>query len=310
MSNVRLILFKSFFFILFFIQNSYAGLDLAGPKVAKIVVPRAIVYAEEYLLTPLGYIPNGKLIAVGNPRRVNKDIVPTIISGRLAYLELSDIEFLDDSIDDQKSKIGSIAEHDVDVILKRPEEKLNENNSILFLLSRFNAGPEVNAFFFELEDKYASWYTSLHVGLVHRKPLSRLFYGFGWEFDYINVGEASFKKFIMSPSIGLTLMQNPVFSVDAFFNLDFSTGFNIVVDNNHAKEPNGFLWGPQVGVRLIAAPTTKYRLYGQISYRKYQVYGLEGFRRTSDNYPTDDYDVTGYTKMYGIGIGAGFTFDI
>ena len=49
-------------------------------------------------------------------------IVPTIVSGRIAFLEYKDIEVQDEKIKNKKYQ----AEHDIDIIIKKPDEKLNE----------------------------------------------------------------------------------------------------------------------------------------------------------------------------------------
>ena len=112
--RIELILITLFIFVT---NSIWAQSNITEPRVAKIIVPRAIVYADETLQTPLGYIANGKLIAVGNPRKVNKEIVPTIVSGRLAYVEVSDLEYQEERIEEKNAKIGALKEHNVDIVL-------------------------------------------------------------------------------------------------------------------------------------------------------------------------------------------------
>ena len=53
-----------------------------GVKIAKIIVPRAVVYADENLNQPLGYIGNGKLITVGRLiHMTNFDIKSRLFKG-------------------------------------------------------------------------------------------------------------------------------------------------------------------------------------------------------------------------------------
>jgi len=54
---------------------------------ARIIVPKAIVYSDEMLNTPIGYIVNGKYITVGKPRNQNPDIYPLVVYGRIAYID-------------------------------------------------------------------------------------------------------------------------------------------------------------------------------------------------------------------------------
>lgn len=296
-------------FVFLFVTTSVWAQNLIGPRVAKIIVPRAVVYADENLISPLGYIPNGKIIAVGNPRKVNRDIVPTVISGRVAYLELTDIEYQEEKL--EESKTGELREHNIDIVLKKPEEKLNENNSVYFSISRFNAGSDFERTILDLEDLEArSWFTSFNLSLLHRKPLSRFFFGVGWEYSMLDAADAHFKFFILNPQIGFTPIRNQLFNLDLFFNLDFSTGSNITIDNNLSDEPSGFLFGPQLGARLITTSHLKYRIFGTLSYRLYKTYGYTAFRRTTENSPTEDEEFLGFDKLGGINVGLGICFDL
>jgi hypothetical protein len=299
---------------LFVTSVSYADDSNNSVKIAKVIVPRAVVYADENLLSPLGYIGNGKLIPVGNPRKVNKDIVPIVISGRLAYLEQTDIEYVEERIETKSEKYGKILEnnkeHNIDIILMKPEEKLNENNSILLQFGGFQGGLEIKNTMYNLENSESSWINSINATFLHRKPYSKYFYGVGFEYDYINAGSTSLKFFFMQPQIGYTLTKNPIFSLDLFGGVDFTTGTNTAVDANHADDPTGFIWGPNLGVRIIAAPTFKYQIFGALNYRKLKAYGFEKFTRGDVNNPWGDSEVTGFSGMTGIGFLFGINLNI
>ena len=78
------------------ITNEHGRINLEGKTyTARIITPKAIVYADENMLSPLGYIANGKAIIVGNPRRMNRDLVPLVVYGRLAFIEIKDIRYED-----------------------------------------------------------------------------------------------------------------------------------------------------------------------------------------------------------------------
>jgi hypothetical protein len=305
--QLKLILITLFLLVT---NSIWAQSNITEPRVAKIIVPRAIVYADETLQTPLGYIANGKLIAVGNPRRVNKEIVPTIVSGRLTYIEVSDIEYQEERIEEKNAKIGALKEHNIDIVLVKPEEKLNENNSLLLQIGTFGVGEQVKNTLYNMEGVNKTGMTSLNVTVVHRRPFSNLFYGVGWEYDFISAGGTSIKSFMMSPALGMTFFKSRAFSLETWASIDFSTGTSTKIENNFSDDPSGFMWGPLIGVRLIAAPNVKYRLFGALTYRTYSVYSMDTFTKTNAVDDTLEDTVAGFDNLTGVGLHFGISYDL
>lgn len=305
--NIRIILIAVLTFVISF---SLFAEESSKTRIAKIIVPRAVVYADEYLNTPLGYIANGKYIHVGNPRKVNQEIVPLIVSGRIAYIELRDIDYQDDEVIESNQKNGIVREHNVDIILKKPEEKLNENNSIYFQLGRFDGGSELKQAVYNLESLEGSWLTSFGTFFLHRNPLSKIFWGAGFEYSYLKADQMRFDVFMFSPTFGYTFIRNFVFSVEAFANLDLATSTSFKIDNNYTEDPKGFMWGPQIGIRVIATPNTKYKIFGSLSYRKYSALDLSPLKRTDPDDISSEITYDGVSKVGGLSLNFGIGFDL
>jgi hypothetical protein len=304
-------LFILVFLFGFVIPQSFAIEFFKGPKVARVITARAIVYGDENLSIPLGYIPNGKVIAVGPVRKnLLKDYVPVIVSGRLAYLETKDIQYEEEKIEQQSNKLGEPKEHDIDIIITKPEDKLNENNSVYFHVGQYAGGSEVLAAIQKIENVDQSWFTSMGVLILHRNSLSRNFYGLGFEYDWITAKDLKFQVFMLNTTYGYSILKNPLFSIDLFGNLDITTGTDLKITNNNSIEPTGFFIGPKLGIRLNTTPNTKYKIYGELSYRQYKVYGLETLQRANDIYTTQDDDITGINSISGVNYTVGISFDL
>jgi hypothetical protein len=281
-----------------------------GAKIAKVIVARAVVYGDENLISPLGYLPNGKLLYVGNPRRVNNEIVPTIISGRLAFLELRDIEYQDEKIDERNSKSGFLKEHNIDIVLTKPEDKLNENNSVYFQFGGFSSGNNMQQVTYDLEGKSASFMTNIGSFFIHREPTSKFFWGASFEYNYLKSQDMRFKAFLFGPNFGYSLIRNFAFSLEVIANLDLSSAAYYEIDNNYSEDPQGFLWGPQMGIRFITSPNTRYKIFGSLTYRIYKAHSLFNPRKYDPNDLVTDIPVSGLKQLQGISFAFGFGFDL
>ncbi len=80
--------------------------QISGPQSARVIAPRAVVYSDENMSSPLGFISNDKLIKVGNPRKKNPNLVPLVVYGRVAFIEIKDIHYESQKMEIQNFKIG------------------------------------------------------------------------------------------------------------------------------------------------------------------------------------------------------------
>lgn len=276
----------------------------SGGHTARIIVPRAIVYSDENMNSPLGYISNDKFIKVGNPRKKNPDLVPVVISGRLAFIESKNLHFENESIENLNSKRGAPKEHNIDIVLTKPEEKLSENNSAYFALHQFAGGIDTKTLFENVDGANKQNYLSLGAYLYHRSPANKFFWGAGYEFNSITSNNIQFKIYMLNPTIGYTPIKTSLFLIDLSFSLDFSLGTEFKITNNTDEEPSPFLWGPQLTSRIVFTPNQKYHFYGGIGYRTYNVLNLNSVFDSSENL------VNGISKISGIDLSIGFALEI
>jgi hypothetical protein len=88
--------FSLFFFFSFLCQNSWAAQD------AIVTADRAIIYADELMTSPVGYVNRGKKIRIGDIARNKAQIYPIIVSGKMAYIRVIDISTQKESVDAER----------------------------------------------------------------------------------------------------------------------------------------------------------------------------------------------------------------
>lgn len=285
------------------VTNDDSSLELTGnSRTAVIIAPKAVVYADENMLTPLGYIANGKTILVGNPRKINRNLVPLVVYGRLAYLEVKDIRYENKADEEYNAKRGAPREHDFDITIIKTDERLSENNSAYFSLHRYDAGADVKETFLTLDDSDRGTFTGFALQLIHRQTNSRFFWGAGIDYSLVSNLNMKFEYLLLSPTFGYTIISNPLFSLEAYASFDLAVNLNFVVDTNTVEEPNGYLWGAQGNARLVFFPTSKYQPFGGLGYRKYTVSDLSPLEDNNGDKFNGIRDITSINLFVGIGI--------
>jgi hypothetical protein len=276
---------------------------IGGTYTARITASKAIVYADENMLSPLGYIANGKAIKVGNPRRINKDLVPLIVSGRLAFIEIKDIKYENSSDAEYKFKRGVPLEHNFDITLEKPEEKYTENNSLFFSLHTYSAGTDVNNAFLYFTEEDVTAMTGFNLQFFHRQPTSNFFWGLGLDYSGTSATGMSFNYLMATPTVGFTPVKNSFFALDIYGSLDLAVSNELKIENTTGESLSGFVWGPQLNVRALLYPYSKYHFFGGVGIRKYDVIGYEDLTDINGT------AVEGINSIMGVGAFIGFGMD-
>lgn len=277
---------------------------ITGPQAARVIVPKAIVYSDEAMNSPLGYISNDKLITVGSPRKRNPDLVPLVIYGRLAFIELKNLHYESDSMEMQNSKRGAPREHNIDDVLAKPEEKLSENNSAYFHFHQFYAGEETSRLFQSVDGIEKDNLGGFGLSFIHRQLLNRVFWGAGFEYSTLSSLNVDLNTFMINPIIGYTPLRNPLFLLDLSLSLDFSLTAQLKLNNNYTDEPSPFFYGPQVMARIVFFPYQKYHLTGSLGLKSYKVLRIEELN------DANDLPMTGISKASGLNLAIGFAIEI
>lgn len=81
---------------IFYCQNLWAY------QSAMVIAERAVIYADEQMSAPLGFIRKGKKIKVGDIARNRAQVYPIIVSGKMAYVRVIDLSTEMESVESGK----------------------------------------------------------------------------------------------------------------------------------------------------------------------------------------------------------------
>ena len=283
--------------------NTNGKAELVGATfTARVISPKAVVYADENMLSPLGYIANGKAILVGNPRRMNRELVPLVVYGKLAFIEIKDIRYEDTEEDEYSLKRGAPREHNFDLIIEKPPENLLENNSFFFSLHRYDAGTEVKEAFYANQGLEEGTMSGFQAQFIHRQKHSNFFWGTSFDYSSASTADMRFAYWLFSPTVGFTPIKNPLFLIDIYGSIDLALNTQIAIENNFASEPTAFLWGPQLNARIVFFPNSKYHILGGLGIRKYSVSGASELEDSTGKITPGITKVSGASLFIGLGM--------
>lgn len=301
MSIIRYKMVKFFVLFIFFplltVENTLAA------KIAQVIIPKAIIYADEDLTAPIGHVSNGKLIPVGKPLQHKTEIVPVIISGRLAYVHIQDIRYISEEDEELEKRKGAPREHQIDQEFLTTEDKLTENNYVTFSYGSIASGNDVQTFFQQADGREQTSFHRFIVDLYHRAPEKRVNWGISFEYFRAAGSTASIDSFLFSPQASLSLIKIQKVNFELFTALNIGAGNTIRIDNNFANEPRGWFYGFELGARASLPLSSKWSATGSLSYRT-----LKAVDITNLEYPDGTFGEI--NSLQGIGFSLGLTYSL
>jgi hypothetical protein len=90
--------------------------NLWASQDAMVIVDDAVIYADEQMSAPVGYVRKGKKVKVGEISRNKSQVYPVIVSGKISYIRVIDVSTEKDSMNSntlvaERFKKGTIDEN-------------------------------------------------------------------------------------------------------------------------------------------------------------------------------------------------------
>lgn len=91
--------FPSYFTLMLSFLLLFLCHDLWAIQDALVMKEKAVVYADEKMTSPIGFIRRGKKIKVGDIPRNKAQVYPVLVSGKMAYIRVIDVSTEKESVD-------------------------------------------------------------------------------------------------------------------------------------------------------------------------------------------------------------------
>lgn len=146
-------------------------------KEAIVIAKQAVVYADIKLTSPIGFLRQGKKIAVGEVKRNRGEVVPIVVNRRIAYVKVSDLAIEGDVLQELQGSRTVQDFYDPEAEEKK-FDPLTENN---FLHFHYGVLTPKESSLTVMEAVGETPTNSSQMGLFveHRHPLKNNAWGFG-----------------------------------------------------------------------------------------------------------------------------------
>ncbi|WP_372654670.1 hypothetical protein [Halobacteriovorax sp.] len=272
--------------------------QILGAQIAVISVPKAVIFSDQKLTTPIGYISYGKKIKVGEVEKRDGTILPVIVAGRVAYIQVKDIAVLD-SLNEGGINTPKITEHDVELTFQTDQDKLSENNYFTVSLGQASAGEAWQEYSSEFGEE-STTFSVLALQMEHRAPMKTISWGFGLTYFSASNEDLSAKSLAIEANLYYSIFNFKYMSISAFGGLLFSGDFQ-VSQGDGVQKSNGVLYGYSFGGIARILPYSKLGAFGGLSVRTIKVTELEPIE-------TDSGAEISIESLSGVSVFAGLSY--
>ena len=268
---------KTFFYgigVLFFLLNySY------GSQKVVVTSTKALIYADKELALPIGYVSFGKQIVVGEVARKGGSILPIIVSGKVAYIKVTDISSLKGK---KESSLTRYYDADEDIIdyemAKRIQKDLSKNNYINTAYGFFDPGSQWHTLATSTGSLAEEKINTIDLAIEHRDPTKKLSWGYG--ISLYTLTQESIKTLTLSSEIPFyyRIYNYKQFAFDLHLGLSISTGFMVKM-SDYKGSYKGFQYGRNIGLRTRIPLTKNWGTFATFGHRSLSITSMDPIKR-------------------------------
>lgn len=242
---------------------------------AVIQKEKAIIYADQKLTSPIGYIAEGKKVKVGEVLRQSGNILPIAISGKIAYIQVNDLLLssgLKTKLDEDSKKSG-ITKRSVQLIGDKPVDKFAENNYLVYSMRPFTFQGDWSTISNQQGNTLNSKGIGHYLSLIHRSPLRSFNFGLSLGLSYLKQETLEIGAYIFNLNAEYVVFRTQLFS----FELTASAGHSVKAimretSQDYRYNTNIFGWG--YGMQMVLFPQSKFSFAANYSKRQLGFYGI------------------------------------
>tara|TARA_Y100001970_G_C14087846_1_gene778341 strand:+ start:237 stop:1145 length:909 start_codon:yes stop_codon:yes gene_type:complete len=266
---------------------------------------RAIVYADKELTLPLGYVTMGKELRVGEVARKGGQVLPLIVSGKIAYIRVSDISFSKDNKKKGYSRYYQKDEGPIDFdSLHKLKDDLEKNNYLTTSYGFFDPGEGWHSLASQTGSLAKESIKTISLTLEHRNPVKKLNWGVGLKLYTLT--QESIKTLSLNIEIPfyyrLYSLKNISFDGLAGLSITSSVKVKVLDTTGYYK---GFQYGGLLGLRSRIPLTTKWDMFFTLSYKRLNISSMQPISIKGP--PTKKYTINAFSGTH-FTFGAGYRF--
>jgi hypothetical protein len=263
---------KRISYLLIFLWLFHLTTPVYASRYALVMNKRAIVYADQDLDSPIGYLPAGKKIMIGETERKRGSIISIVVAERIAWIRLADISIERDSystFDKKKSSRFTISEEEFRNINEKAASSFSNNLYLYLSYGVFNLDQDFEQFTTDLGSEEPVLYSNnFSIEVVHRTPFKRTFWSVGLSYYVQSSQESEWNSLFGQVSYYWSLVKSRVFTVDLYGGLLLTGDFQLQTNNlttGLTTNDSGYGYGYKVGAQIKLFPYADMGFVGGIS---------------------------------------------
>lgn len=282
------------------IFSLFSLLPVLGAEIAYVVSEKAVIYSDMELTIPIGYARRGKKIKVGEVARKHGTVLPTVVSGRVAYVKRDDIQLAEELANDGGTYIApKVTDHEVLFEEQKFEDDFSENNHVILMTGTMGTGNEWKELAASEESATLS---TVGIGIEHRPELRNYSWAVGLNYLSSELEQYMFKSIFIEARFQYSLLRFDWASLDLIAGVAGS-GDARLQNSQTGQEARGTLFGYFAGGLVKLFPFSKFGIIGGAEIRKYNVGSI-------GEIDIGDGTTTSFKGFNGAQIWAGITYKL
>ncbi len=264
---------------------------------AIVIADKAVIYADRTMSAPVGFVSRGKKVTIGEIPRNKARLYPIIVSGKIAYIRVSDVNTEIDSLDTNRL----VAER----FLRAAKKKTQAHYGVSVFT--FPSQISLNRSIDELKDKDAFVFNGFHVRGVTRTPGN---WDLGFALGYAEGREniESFRMVEIGPEFAYRIYTGDIF-VFRWQNQILGVPYAAYSLGSKARVNGyGFSAGTGVNANWTFGEKFGFEAYGGVYYTK--LFGFDLPDPANAGTTLNRPDIRINPSFIGTRIGAGITYQL
>ncbi|PIP96497.1 MAG: hypothetical protein COW00_10280 [Bdellovibrio sp. CG12_big_fil_rev_8_21_14_0_65_39_13] len=231
-------------------------LQAFAAREAVVIAKKAMVYSDINLTSAIGFLRQGKKIAVGEVKRNRGEVVPIVVNNRIAYLRVKDLSIEGDAL--QEYQGARITEHEYDPDKEKQKfDAFNENNFVHFHFG-IVAPQEASLTVMQAVNETPKSATEMGIFVEHRHPLKNYSWGFGAKLFNVASETIKYRTLAIEGRYQWILFRLATFSIGPFMSF-FGTG-DYRIEVQDVGSYRGAMYGGGAGIEARLFSDKKFSL--------------------------------------------------
>jgi len=279
----------------------FSSLALAS-RPAIVVSTRTVIYSDQELKSPIGYVSAGRKVIVGDVARKNGTVLPIVVTGRVAWVKVEDLALNTEELKNVTTSRFKVSQEQFKKAEEKFDDNLFENNYAQFSFGSFSVDNSYKEFNEITGYTAGDTATALRFHVFHRPPFKKSIWSIGGGYYSQSEDEYEWETITIEAKYGYSILRTDAFSLDVFAGVLIGGDFRYSrQEDGETVADNGSTFGYMYGGQLKLFTWSKFGLVGGLVRQTFKLSGLSPFPTTGGG-QSDLQEITGTNLYFGLSV--------